>query len=80
MDARTRKVYASTFADGTPAPFHLLDGLPDELVVARDRRLRPSQVRGSVIAGFSRNGRFYTRAEAAALVRAGASHGHAAAI
>lgn len=68
MDTRTGNVYPCTFADGRPAAFHILDGLPDELVVARDRYGRPSQVVGTVIAGFTLDGRFYTREQAAAQV------------
>lgn len=68
MDTRTGKVYPCTFADGRPAAFHVLDGLPDELVVARDRYGRPSHVVGTVIAGFSLDSRFYTREQAAAQV------------
>lgn len=74
MDTRTGKVYACTFADGRPAAFHLLDGLPDELVVARDRHGRPSHVVGTVIAGFSLDGRFYTRDQAAAQVSRAQAH------
>jgi hypothetical protein len=44
MDSSTGRVYQCTFADGRPAPFHVLDGLPDALVIARDRRGRPSRV------------------------------------
>lgn len=68
MDTRTGNVYPCSFADGRPAPFHVLDGLPDELVVARDRLGRPSHVVGTVITGFSLDGRFYTRDQAAAQV------------
>jgi hypothetical protein len=68
MDMRTRNIYPSTYADGRPAPFHLLDGLPEELVVARDRQGRASQVIGTVVAGFTLDKRFYTRDEAAAQV------------
>lgn len=68
MDTHTGKVYPCTFADGRPAAFHVLDGLPDELVVARDRYGRPSHVVGTVIAGFSLDSRFYTREQAAAQV------------
>ena len=64
-DTHTGKVYQSTFADGRPAPFHVLDGLPDDLVVARDRQGRPSHVVGTIIAGFTLNSRFYTREQAA---------------
>jgi hypothetical protein len=35
-DAETGMVYASCFRDGRPAPFHLLDGLPDEVILARN--------------------------------------------
>ena len=66
-DTDSGETYLSTFADGRPAPFHILDGLPEPLVLARDRRGRISRVLGSVVAGFVRNGIFYTRPEAAAL-------------
>lgn len=73
-DTGTGNVYACTFADGRPAPFHTTDGLPDELVVARDRYGRPSRWVGSLIAGFTLEARFYTRAQAAALVSRSESH------
>ena len=68
MDSRTGDVYPCRFADGRPSAFHVLDGLPDELVVARDHQGRPSHVVGTVIAGFALEGRFYTRDQAAAQV------------
>lgn len=68
MDTCTGKVYPCMFADGRPAAVHVLDGLPDELVVARDRYGRPSHVVGTMIAGFSLESRFYTREQAAAQV------------
>jgi hypothetical protein len=68
-DTATGQTYPSTFADGAPAPSHVLDGLPDRVVVARDRYGRISRVIGSIVAGFVREGIFYTRPEAAALVR-----------
>lgn len=67
-DTGTGETWPSTFADGRPAPFHVLDGLPEPVVLARDRYGRISRVLGSIIAGFLRDGMFYTRAEAAALV------------
>jgi hypothetical protein len=45
---------------------HLLDGLPDEWVVERDAAGRVRAIKDSVIAGFVRDGRFYTREQAAA--------------
>jgi hypothetical protein len=67
-DQATRTVYLSRFADGRLAPFHLLDGLPPELVLARDERY-VTQVKASVISGFVRDDQFYTRYEAAAMLR-----------
>ena len=65
-DLASGRTVLARFADGRPAPMHLLDGLPDEWVVNRDTGGRPSAVRPSVIAGFVRNGLFYTREEVAA--------------
>jgi hypothetical protein len=62
----TGQTYSSTFTDGRPAPFHLLDELPEDLVVARDRSGRVSRVIGTIVAGFLRGGVFYTRVQAAA--------------
>lgn len=70
LDAETRNIYASQFPDGRPAPFHLLDGLPDELVLARHPSGTVSQIKASVISGFVRHGRFYTREEASHCVAA----------
>ena len=67
-DTATGETFPSRFADGRPAPFHLLDGLPESVVLARDRRGRISRVLGSIVSGFLRDGVFYTRAQAAALV------------
>jgi hypothetical protein len=68
LDTRTLVIYPSCFGDGRPAPFHLLDGLPDELVLARHACGRVAQVRATVVSGFVRGGRFFTREEAAAAV------------
>jgi len=65
MDADTFTIYESRFADGRPAPVHLLDGLPDELVVERTSSGRVAAVKASVVAGFVRATRFYSREEAA---------------
>jgi hypothetical protein len=61
-------VYPSCFADGTPAPFHLLDGLPAALWVANEVTGRGLTIRETVIAGFVREHQFYTREEAARAV------------
>ncbi|WP_332671585.1 hypothetical protein [Aromatoleum sp.] len=66
LDNETHRIYRSRFADGRPAPCHLLDGLPDEVVVARDGRGRVAATKGSLVSGFLRCGEFYTRDEAVA--------------
>lgn len=68
LDTRTHTVYLSCFADGRPAPVHLLDGLPACLVAARNAAGRILRAKASVVSGFVRDGRFYSRDEAAALV------------
>jgi hypothetical protein len=64
-DTSTGQVYASRYADGRPAAMHLLDGLPDTLVLDRAANGHVVKVRPTVVAGFERSGRFYTREEAA---------------
>lgn len=63
-DKDTGMIYTSCYADGTPAVMHLLDGLPEELVVSRGQGGHVMSVKPSVVAGFVRNGRFYTREQA----------------
>jgi hypothetical protein len=59
----------SRFANGNPAPIHVLDGLPEDWVIGRDKGGRVMAVKDSVISGFMRQGRFYTRAQAAQALR-----------
>jgi hypothetical protein len=70
LDADTGKVYASRYANGLPAPFHLLDGLPDDLILHRHSTGGVTAVKQSVTSGFVRNGRFFTREQAAQHVAA----------
>ncbi|MFZ1639920.1 MAG: hypothetical protein WAV07_00485 [Candidatus Contendobacter sp.] len=65
MDRETGVVYHSCWADGRPAPFHALDGLPAHLIRERDHRGHITAVKASVIAGFIHQGCFYTREQAA---------------
>jgi hypothetical protein len=65
LDFATQRIYPSRFADGRLAPFHLLDGLPDEVVVDRSLSGRVVTAKATLISGFVRNGFFYTRAAAA---------------
>lgn len=68
-DSSTGIVYPSCFADGRPAPFHLLDGLPDDLVLQRSDCGRVLAAKPDLTSGFVFCGRFYTRDEAAAELR-----------
>ena len=64
-DNETGRTELSRFASGSPAPCHLIDGLPENWVVARDAVGHTVAIKSSVVAGFVRDGRFYTREEAA---------------
>jgi len=65
VDRETRAIYLSRFANGRPAPCHVLDGLPRELVLRRRACGRVAAVKPSLVSGFVRDGCFYTREEAA---------------
>lgn len=65
-NTETGESVASAYADGSPAPVHVLDGLPESWVAARDDDGVVTRAKAGVIAGFLRDGCFYTR-EAAAL-------------
>ena len=65
LDFATQVIYPSRFADGRLAPFHLLDGLPDEVVVDRTPSGRVVAAKATLISGFIRNGFFYSRSAAA---------------
>ena len=65
MDEDTSTVYPARFADGSPAPFHILDGLPPAVVVARGANGRVLRVKPTIVSGFTLDGEFYTREAAA---------------
>jgi hypothetical protein len=69
FDYATCTTYPSRFANGLAAPFHVLDGLPEEVVVMRSPCGRVVAAKSTLVSGFERGGFFYTRAAAAALVR-----------
>jgi len=68
LDTETGITYFSRFTDGRRAPMHVLDGLPSGVVAARAPSGAVTAVKGSLVAGFYRRGRFYTRAETAQLM------------
>lgn len=69
LDTATDQIYRACFADGRPAPMHLLEGLPPSAVAARDAVGRVIALKPTVLAGFVREDRFYTREQAAAQVQ-----------
>lgn len=58
-------IYLSRYADGRPAPMHLVANLPPDLAQEWTPEGRVSSLKASVISGYVRAGRFYTREEAA---------------
>ena len=65
MDTENGEMVISRFADGRPAPVHLLGGLPEEWIIEDYEDNGSIRLKETIIAGFIRNDRFYTRAEAA---------------
>ncbi len=65
MDLVTQKVALSRYPDGRLAPFHRLDGLPEEWITKRDFKGRVVEVSSAVVSGFVRLGQFFSRQEAA---------------
>lgn len=65
LDYATMRIHPARFADGTPAPYHCLDGLPEEMVLRRLSRGRVLLAKATLISGFERGGFFYTRTAAA---------------
>jgi hypothetical protein len=60
LDIGTMRIYRSCHADGTPAPYHLLDGLPDEVVWNRSADGRVQVTKPTLMRGYVRRGFFYT--------------------
>ena len=65
LDKETGSVYLSRKADGSPAPIHLIDGLPENLISARSPAGQVAAVKKTVVAGFIRDGLFFTREQVA---------------
>jgi hypothetical protein len=70
--AGTCEVRLSAFADGTPAPVHVLEGLPATWVSRHGAAGGALVLANDVEAGFIRDGRFYTLPAAADVVGPGA--------
>ncbi len=61
QDLSTGKTEISRFANGEPAPIHMLDGLPEDWVASRDDDGHVASTKNGIIAGFIRSGKFFTR-------------------
>ncbi len=68
LDTATCLVHPSLTREGRPATGHELDGLPDSVVVVRTECGRVIAARATLMAGYEREGFFYTRAWAARLL------------
>lgn len=66
LNSQTGMICVSRFADGRPAPIHILDGLPNDWVALRNSCGRVLRTQNGIVSGFIRGGRFYTREQAAA--------------
>ena len=66
-DLDTGRVEIACLTPGTPAPMHVLSCLPDEWAAERDADGAIIALKPSVIAGFVRDGQFFTREEAASV-------------
>ncbi|MDD3517757.1 MAG: hypothetical protein PHQ14_05375 [Chromatiales bacterium] len=67
MDLENSEVHLSVNADGSPASIHLLDAIPEHWVTERDVQGRITALKDGIVAGFIRNGRFYSRSELACM-------------
>ena len=65
LDTRSGTAVESRFSDGRPAPVHVLEGLPDEWVAERNANGLAIRARRGIVAGFIRQGRFFSRSDAA---------------
>ena len=68
FDEDSKIIYLSRLQNGAVATIHILDGLPDEVVLRRNKNGEVQDVKTSIIFGFYKNGVFYTRQQASELV------------
>ena len=62
---RTGQVELARFENGNPAPIHLIAGLPGEWAATKNKDGAVASLHGGIVAGFVRDGVFYSREEAA---------------
>ena len=66
-DTQCDRAEVSCFSDGTPAPVHVLEGVPEDWVTKRDCSGKVAAIKASIISGFIHHGMFYTREQASYL-------------
>lgn len=64
LDRRTGQIELSRYANGSLAPIHILEGLPDNWVSQRDVSGRITAIKSTIVSGFLREGQFFTRDQA----------------
>ena len=67
LNKRDGRVEVARTQNGNAAPCHLIDWLPAEWAKAVDMKGRVQSLKSEIIAGFVKDGVFYTREEVAAL-------------
>jgi hypothetical protein len=65
LDNDSGVIYLSRYADGRPAPFHTLEGMPEEVIIRRSPDGKIAEAKRSLVSGFVKCGMFYTRSQAA---------------
>ena len=69
LDRESGQIHLSCDSRGIPAAIHQFDGMPADWVVECDHDGKPSAVKASIVAGFVREGYFFTREQAAQLIQ-----------
>ena len=69
LNSETGEMMLSTFANGSPAPIHLLEGLPANWVTAQTEAGNPGGLKETVVSGYIRDDKFFTREHAAAAAK-----------
>ena len=67
LDKRTGRIELGRFRNGLAAPMHLISWLPPEWGISWDHQGAITELQPSIIAGFVKEGVFYTREQAAEL-------------
>lgn len=69
LDRDTGRIHLCFDHGGDGLTAHRFDTLPDECILARDPQGRPYAVKPALLAGFEREGYFFTREQAAQLIQ-----------